>query len=116
MTEASYWGQDFRARPIATDPRVARVILRSRALGGLGELPPELALPALEELAEKYPNKEAVALPESEYQFEDGAGFLIQQEIWEVKNRAGMDVGPSPRALYWENVKNNNETSASAAE
>ena len=99
---AEFWGAwPLRSEVLRANDQYAAVqFMRVRSLKALTQLDAALALPALEKLATAYPNKEPKSAPTSEWSFDENAGFMIDQAIYDVRERAGLTVGESPTHRY----------------
>ena len=97
-TTLEFWGPDpLRSRILSRDTQESVSVLRSLSVRNLGNLPSSLSLPRLEELAEKYPDKTLGGpVPPGEDRFENGAGYTIAEQIYNVKVREGIPGAINP--------------------
>ena len=96
-TRAAFWGDEpMRSVALRTNTRESVIMVRTLAVTALGKADPALAIPALEKLAEQYPDRRPVAKPTDEYEFEDGIGYTIAEYLWKVRKDAGMPTGLHP--------------------
>lgn len=86
-SQAAFWGAPFAGQVLGAGTKDTLVHLRSVAVSALGLMDAEISLPILQTMADQYPNKQPVAKPSSEYEFEDGAGYQIQKLINEINAR-----------------------------
>lgn len=83
-----FWGETpFRSLVLSTNPDASRAKLRYFALTSMPLLSPEHALPILERLSKQYPNKGPGHSLEQDFRFEDFAGYVIEKQICEIKEK-----------------------------
>ena len=100
-TTKEFWGAGpMRSIALRTKTRESVIMLRILALVARAKAEPELALPALEQLAALYPDISPGSKPTDEYEFEDGIGYTIGECIWKVRKNAGLPTGMHPLELY----------------
>lgn len=102
-TSEEFWGPTpIRTRKISEKPSNALSIVRQNALKALSEMDPGLSIPALEELAEEYPNLGPAMHSESKGidTLREGFGYSVRKRLWRVKTRAGLPAGPNPQDEY----------------
>lgn len=78
-TTREYWSASFRSRVISTDPVRAVASMQTTALFAIGFAPPEQAIPFLQRIGAKYPDKNSHAQRNEDYRFEVIAGAMCER-------------------------------------
>jgi hypothetical protein len=93
-TTREYWGAGFRSRVISRDPARAVASMQTGALYAIALSKPELAIPVLRRIGERFPDKHPHAQRNEEYRFEVGAGFAVELFISECTDRLNASKKP----------------------
>lgn len=93
-TTREYWGAGFRSRVIDKDPDAAIGRMQLNSLKAISLSEPEVAIPVLQRISAKFPDKSLHIQRDSPYRFELDAGYATELFISECTDRLNARKKP----------------------